>query len=474
MPDATRIELHALPGSRTHDLASLDPDSLVAASYLQLLTPGQWTLVPSHETDLPALKHASQRIPSSAILHHLEAIAQPSATPANAAAAADARAFHALLDQTVLPLVLHSLYSLPQNWIYVRALLAPELPFPTAFYRPNALRAAAQHTVDAAHPDWWGLGGEAEREAEEERRRKKALLETGIEGVKERKEGERREGKERMKKTFGEGKVSARTRLVCMSTGFGKLTLPTKLDHLGREAGLYCARIDTRRLFDSLLLLFFHVRIATLPLLKRRRELRPTCPRAPKQTDPSRCPPLGPALARPVPAPPDSDPRRLDQRLVPAPVGPFGPLAPNALVSRLGSDAETRVVLVALVFVGTGRDPRHLERTGRSLFRTSLLPSFRPAEVFCFLLLLLTTAKRNRHGSNEEGARLCPETVRVLCGLCGRTRRLGNRDGRVPGPVRGEVGTTPRRGRGREVVWVWERGLDPVRGGDGRRRPVRR
>ncbi|GAA5973236.1 hypothetical protein JCM8115_005411 [Rhodotorula mucilaginosa] len=214
MPDATRIELHALPGSRTHDLASLDPDSLVAASYLQLLTPGQWTLVPSHDSDLPALKHASQRIPSSAILHHLESIAQPSATLANAAAAADARAFHALLDQTVLPLVLHSLYSLPQNWIYVRALLAPELPFPTAFYRPNALRAAAQHTVDAAHPDWWGLGGEAEREAEEERRRKKALLETGIEGVKERKEGERREGKERMKKTFGEGKIISAARQV--------------------------------------------------------------------------------------------------------------------------------------------------------------------------------------------------------------------------------------------------------------------
>lgn len=272
MPDATRIELHALPGSRTHDLASLDPDSLVAASYLQLLTPGQWTLVPSHETDLPALKHASQRIPSSAILHHLEAIAQPSATPANAAAAADARAFHALLDQTVLPLVLHSLYSLPQNWIYVRALLAPELPFPTAFYRPNALRAAAQHTVDAAHPDWWGLGGEAEREAEEERRRKKALLETGIEGVKERKEGERREGKERMKKTFGEGKVRAHMRLVCTSTGFGQLTLSTTSDHLGREAGLYRARIDTRRLLDSLLLLFFHVRIATLPVLSKSAE----------------------------------------------------------------------------------------------------------------------------------------------------------------------------------------------------------
>jgi hypothetical protein len=40
-----RLELYALPGSTTHDLPTLDPESLVAASYLQLLVPGQWTLV---------------------------------------------------------------------------------------------------------------------------------------------------------------------------------------------------------------------------------------------------------------------------------------------------------------------------------------------------------------------------------------------------------------------------------------------
>ncbi|GAA5878481.1 hypothetical protein JCM3774_006415 [Rhodotorula dairenensis] len=211
------LELHVLPGSRTHDLASLDPDSLVAASYLQLLRPGQYSLVHSPDRDLPLLVHASQRIPASAILHHLESIADaPSPAPSApaAAAAADAKAYHALLDQTVLPLVLHSLYSLPQNWAFVRALLAPGLPFPTAFFRPNALRAAARETVEASHPDWWGLGGEAEREAEQERKRKKALLETGIEGVKERKEGERRDGKERMKKTFGEGKIVSAARQV--------------------------------------------------------------------------------------------------------------------------------------------------------------------------------------------------------------------------------------------------------------------
>lgn len=268
MTDQATFELHVLPGSRTHDLASLDPDSLVAASYLQLLRPGLYTLVHSPDLDLPSLRHASQRVPASAILHHLESVTD---TPANAnspppasSAAADAKAYHALLDQTVLPLVLHSLYSLPQNWAFVRALLAPELPFPTAFFRPNALRAAARETVDASHPDWWGLGGEAEREAEQERQRKKALLETGVEGVKERQEGERREGKERMKKTFGEGKVSplAGTRGTCFRQRKAHArNAPPLADHLGRATSLHRARVYPRRLVHAFLLLFFHVRL---------------------------------------------------------------------------------------------------------------------------------------------------------------------------------------------------------------------
>lgn len=202
------MELLAVPGSQKHDLASLDPDSLVAASYLQLLSPGDYSLEYSSDRDLPALKHRGELIPAPAILHRLEASASASSSSSTGASRqADAKAFHALLDSTLLPLVLHSLYSLPQNWLLVRSLLADALPFPTAYYRPNALRAHAQHTVEAAHPEWWGLGGEAEKEQEEERKRKKALLETGIEGIKERKDGERREGKERMRKTFGEGKV---------------------------------------------------------------------------------------------------------------------------------------------------------------------------------------------------------------------------------------------------------------------------
>jgi hypothetical protein len=44
MPAAT-MELYALPGSITHDFPTLDPQSLTAASYLQLLHPGEWALV---------------------------------------------------------------------------------------------------------------------------------------------------------------------------------------------------------------------------------------------------------------------------------------------------------------------------------------------------------------------------------------------------------------------------------------------
>ncbi|TNY21583.1 hypothetical protein DMC30DRAFT_415861, partial [Rhodotorula diobovata] len=215
------LQLHALPGSPKHDLASLDPDSLVAASYLQLLHPGNWALVSTPDPGsssspsqpvLHSVNSGGDTWTGSAILHHLVETTPLQLPHLDPNARADARALHALLDASLLPLVLHSLYSLPHNWAFVRSLLVPSLPFPTAFTRPNALRTAARDTVDATHPGWWGLGGEADAEADEERRRKKALLETGIEGIKERGDLARRDGKERVKKTFGEGKIVAAAR----------------------------------------------------------------------------------------------------------------------------------------------------------------------------------------------------------------------------------------------------------------------
>lgn len=201
----------------------------VAASYLQLLRPGEWDIIESGESGscnsfdlipptrrltkrrtatgaLPLLKDGPTSFTGSAILSHL--VRTSKIKPAlNPLAASEAVAFQALLDTTVLPLVLHSLASLPKNWVYIRKLFASTMPYPTRLYRPEQLREAAREVVEATHPAWWGLGGEAEKEEELQKRRQKALLDGGIDGVRERKEEERKQSKERVRSTFGEGKV---------------------------------------------------------------------------------------------------------------------------------------------------------------------------------------------------------------------------------------------------------------------------
>lgn len=89
----------------------------------------------------------------------------------------------------------------------MRPLIAAELGFPGRFYVPEQLRQSSKYIVDSTHPTWWGLGGEAEKDEEDERRRRKTMLETGADGWKARKDDERKEGKERIKKAFGESKV---------------------------------------------------------------------------------------------------------------------------------------------------------------------------------------------------------------------------------------------------------------------------
>ncbi|KAK4697531.1 sorting and assembly machinery component 37, partial [Phenoliferia sp. Uapishka_3] len=214
------LELHVVRlASEKYDLLSLDPESLVAASFLQLLKPGEWQVVPgdaflSPDGELPYLKDGSERFTSSNILPHL---LRSSSSKLSRVDLAQSRALHSLLDTTLLPLVLHSLYSLPTNWTFIRPLVASALPFPSKLYRPEQLRQSSKYIVDATHPDWWGLGGEAEKEEEEERRRRKAMLETGAEGWKERKDEERKEGKQRIKKAFGETKIACEAREVFLT-----------------------------------------------------------------------------------------------------------------------------------------------------------------------------------------------------------------------------------------------------------------
>lgn len=51
------------------------------------------------------------------------------------------------------------------------------------------------------------MGGEAEKEQEEERRRTRALLDHGSDGWKERQDEEMKQRKSNITKTFGKGKV---------------------------------------------------------------------------------------------------------------------------------------------------------------------------------------------------------------------------------------------------------------------------
>lgn len=199
--------LYCWPGALALDLPSLDPLSLVAASYCQLLIPDEWQLFESIDPaaspsgQLPYLVHDEHVYAGAAILQHLVSL-QPSTT-----STPEAAAFRALLDQDILPLVLHSLFSLPKNYTFIRTLLCASLPFPTNLYRPETLRASAKSIVEASHEEWWNLGGEAEKDEEDERRRKRVLLESGPDGMK-RKAEEKKEGKEKMKRAFGEGRVS--------------------------------------------------------------------------------------------------------------------------------------------------------------------------------------------------------------------------------------------------------------------------
>jgi len=63
------------------------------------------------------------------------------------------------------------------------------------------------------------MGGEAERDEEAAKRQKRALVGSGIEGMKERLDEQKKEGKEKMKRAFGEGKVSGVGAVPHPSTG---------------------------------------------------------------------------------------------------------------------------------------------------------------------------------------------------------------------------------------------------------------
>lgn len=118
-------------------------------------------------------------------------------------------AIQSFLSSTLAPLILHSLFSLPLNWTFLRRLLSAALPLPACLYRPELMRAEAREIVEANEclRVLWGMGGEVEGDEERQRRNRRALLEKGGEGWREREDEKRKEGKEEMKATFGRDKV---------------------------------------------------------------------------------------------------------------------------------------------------------------------------------------------------------------------------------------------------------------------------
>ena len=106
--------LYVWPGA--HGLASIDPACSVVASYCQLLlSPDDFEIVECSDFNesLPFLKHGERTYAASAILPYLLQQNLQEKTPG----VDDSRAIHSLLNFDILPLVLHSLFSVSRQSI---------------------------------------------------------------------------------------------------------------------------------------------------------------------------------------------------------------------------------------------------------------------------------------------------------------------------------------------------------------------
>lgn len=209
----------------------VDPVTLINLSYCTLLIPNAFTLVYSHrelctvlpcltsctadkaiihgiESDVPRLQLSpTESYSADQILPFLLSLSTSSTSP-SPQLPLDAPAFHSLITSTLTPLILCALYSLPENWNSLRPSLSAALPFPLSFYTPEVMRNNARAFVDAADSTLWGLGGQAEKDQEDERRRTRLLLETGTEAWKERQDQQRQANKKQIENTFGKTRVS--------------------------------------------------------------------------------------------------------------------------------------------------------------------------------------------------------------------------------------------------------------------------
>lgn len=219
MAQHDHLTLSILPGSNTFDLPSLDLDSFIASSYLRLYHNNYSITYILDGHSLPSYSLSTSPSTSLSTSTLLSFLQQSHHIPPESPSA---KAFHSLLNTALRPLILHSLFSLPKNWVFVRALLAEPLPYPQKFYVPNQVRESAKNLVT---DEWWGLGGEIEKEEEDERRRKRNLLEGKSLQVEA---GAKEDGREKVRKTFGVNKISieARRILTVLETTLSQSSTP--------------------------------------------------------------------------------------------------------------------------------------------------------------------------------------------------------------------------------------------------------
>lgn len=120
----------------------------------------------------------------------------------------DERAYQALLDSTILPLVLHSLYSVPSNFQRIRSLLSRHMTWPANLYQAESSKLASERVVKAKYPGLWGLGGQLQAEEEDERRSKRILLASDWQ---DQQDEDARQRKKKVKLTFSHDKVGCRS-----------------------------------------------------------------------------------------------------------------------------------------------------------------------------------------------------------------------------------------------------------------------
>ncbi|EJD41062.1 hypothetical protein AURDEDRAFT_186723 [Auricularia subglabra TFB-10046 SS5] len=159
----TRFQLYIWPGE--WGLPSIDPHSLAAALYLQLVAPGKFLLVESVDADsaphgqLPYIVHEGRTVSGfSAIVSYLasEGALDDKLRPAEAATSV---AWQAFIGSHLGTILAHSLYAIGPNYYpLTRTALASHLPVPQRYFVPARIRELYHARLESAA--LWDVGYE--------------------------------------------------------------------------------------------------------------------------------------------------------------------------------------------------------------------------------------------------------------------------------------------------------------------------